>query len=77
MLADVATGSGDDTRSMVAGGVPTFAFRQDATRYFDIHHSADDTLDKIDKVQMNQNVAAWATMLYLAASAPQDFRKAP
>jgi hypothetical protein len=74
LLPDVATGSGDDTRSMAAGGVPAFAFRQDASRYFDIHHSADDTLDKVDKVQLNQNVAAWATVLYLFASAPDDFR---
>jgi hypothetical protein len=71
-----ATGAGDDVRTMISGGVPAFAFRQDATRYFDIHHSADDTLDKVDKLQMNQNVAAWATLLYLAASAPDDFRTA-
>jgi Zn-dependent M28 family amino/carboxypeptidase len=77
VLADAATGAGDDVRSMIAGGVPAFAFRQDATRYFDIHHSADDTLDKVDRQQLNQNVAAWATLLYLAASAPDDFRKAP
>lgn len=74
VLLDTATGSGDDTRSMTTAGVPAFAFRQDASRYFDIHHSADDTLDKIDRVQMNQNVAAWTTLLYLAASGPQDFR---
>jgi Zn-dependent M28 family amino/carboxypeptidase len=77
VLADPATGAGDDVKGMIAGGVPAFSFRQDASRYFDIHHSADDTLDKVDKVQMNQNVAAWAALLYLAASAPQDFRKAP
>jgi hypothetical protein len=77
VLADAATGAGDDVRSMIAGGVPAFAFRQDATRYFDIHHSADDTFDKVDRTQLNQNVAAWATMLYLAASASDDFRKAP
>ncbi|MDB5438044.1 MAG: peptidase family protein [Caulobacteraceae bacterium] len=74
VLPDAATGSGDDTRSMTTAGVPAFAFRQDASRYFDIHHSADDTLDKIDKVQLNQNVAAWTTVLYLAASGLQDFR---
>ena len=74
---DPATGAGDDVRSMIAGGVPAFSFRQNASRYFDIHHSADDTLDKIDRLQMNQNVAAWATLLYLAASAPEDFRTPP
>lgn len=77
IASDPATGAGDDVRTMIAGGVPAFSFRQNASRYFDIHHSADDTLDKIDRVQMNQNVAAWATMLYLAASAPDDFRTAP
>ena len=77
VLKETATGAGDDTRSMVAGGVPAFAFRQDASRSFDIHHSADDTLDKVDKVQLNQNVAAWSVMLYLAASASTDFRTPP
>lgn len=37
--------------------------RQDGTRYFDIHHTPDDTLDKIDREQLRQTVAAWTATL--------------
>ena len=36
---------------------------QDGTRYFDLHHTPDDTLDKVDPAQLRQNVAAWTAML--------------
>ena len=39
------------------------ALRQDGTHYFDWHHTPDDTIDKIDKDQLRQNVAAWTAML--------------
>ena len=55
-------------------GVPLAGLMQDGTRYFDIHHSADDTFDKIDRAQMDQNVAAWAAFAYLAADSDVDFR---
>lgn len=67
-----AEDGGSDLESLV--GVPLAALAQDGTRYFDIHHSADDTLDKIDKDQMNQNVAAWVAFTYLAADSDVDFR---
>jgi carboxypeptidase Q len=41
---------------------------QDGTKYFDLHHTPDDTLDKIDKAELRQNVAAWATVIALLAS---------
>ena len=52
-------------------GAPVIDLGQDASRYFDIHHTADDTLDKIDPAQLDQNVAAWATVLAIAANAPE------
>ena len=36
---------------------------QDMTQYFDIHHTADDTLDKIDPIALQQNVDVWAAVL--------------
>jgi len=36
-------------------------------------HSANDTLDKIDPVQLKQNVAAWVAMVRLAAPADVPF----
>lgn len=69
-----ATFGGSDTEEIQEAGVPVFNFAQDATRYFDIHHSADDTLEKVDPEQLNQNVAAWAAFLYLVADSDIDFR---
>jgi hypothetical protein len=43
---------------------------KDGTRYFDLHHTPDDTLDKIDPAQLEQNVAAWAAVLGVVANEP-------
>ena len=48
---------------MIADGHPGVSLRQDGTDYFDLHHTPDDTLDKIDLAALRQNVAAWTTML--------------
>jgi carboxypeptidase Q len=55
--------SGSDIEVMLNVGTPGVTLHQDATRYFDIHHTPDDTLDKIDAAQLRQNVATWTTML--------------
>jgi hypothetical protein len=47
---------------------------EDGSRYFDLHHTADDTLDKVDPAQMSQNVAAWAALVWLIADSDVDFR---
>jgi carboxypeptidase Q len=66
--------AGTDIEPSVEGGVPAFVLFQDATHYFDIHHTADDTLDKVDRAQLDQNVAAWAALVWLAADSSVDFR---
>jgi hypothetical protein len=43
---------------------------QDGTRYFDLHHTPDDTLDKIDPVQLRQNVAVWTQVVGILANEP-------
>jgi Zn-dependent M28 family amino/carboxypeptidase len=63
--------------SIQKAGVPVFSLSQDATRYFDYHHSADDTLAIVDPAQLDQNVAAWATVLYTLANSDVDFRHLP
>ena len=67
-------GSGDDTADLVRAGVPAFAVSQDASRYFDWHHSSEDTLDKVDPAQLNQAVATWAAFVYIAANSDIDFK---
>ncbi|WP_332638514.1 M20/M25/M40 family metallo-hydrolase [Brevundimonas sp.] len=65
---------GADIGPLAGAGVPVFGLNQDGTRYFDLHHTADDTLDKIDPKQMSQNVAAWAALVWLIADSDVDFR---
>jgi carboxypeptidase Q len=73
-----ASHAGTDVGPTVEAGVPAFALLQDGTQYFDIHHTANDTLDKVDREQLDQNVAAWAALVWLAADSEVDFRsKAP
>lgn len=37
--------------------------KQDGTRYFDLHHTNNDTLDKVDREQLRQNVAVWTVVV--------------
>lgn len=71
---EVETEGGVDVGPMGPLGVPLFGLAQDGTRYFDLHHTANDTLDKIDPAQLNQNVAAWAGLVWLIADSDVDFR---
>lgn len=69
-----ATASGgSDIEPLVKAGVPVIDLQQDGTRYFDIHHTADDTLDKIDPVQLEQNVATWTITLGEIANARETW----
>jgi Zn-dependent M28 family amino/carboxypeptidase len=69
---------GPDFGPLVSGFQhPAATLAQDATRYFDYHHTANDTLDKIDPVKLKQNVMAWVAMVWLAAQADHSFGGAP
>jgi Peptidase family M28 len=75
LAREPALRSGDDIAPLRKLGVPVIAMRQNGLDYFDIHHTADDTFDKIDPAELDQNIAAWAAMAYLAAQSNLDFRK--
>lgn len=51
--------------------------QQDGTRYFDLHHTPDDTLDKIDPAQLRQNVAVWTQVVGLLANEPGPILPTP
>ena len=68
-------GGGPDIGPMEALGVPTAHLLQNGMDYFDLHHTPDDTLDKIDPEQLAQNVAAYAVFAYLAAELDVEFRE--
>ena len=63
---------GADIGALVQAGVPAIDLAQDGTRYFDIHHTPDDTLDKIDPAQLRQNVTVWAATLAILANSSND-----
>jgi Zn-dependent M28 family amino/carboxypeptidase len=65
---------GADTAPLAQLGVPIFLLNQDGMKYFDVHHTPNDTLDKIDRQALSQNVAAWASLVWLAADSDVDFR---
>lgn len=64
---------GADVAAIIAAGTAGIDLTQSGLNYFNLHHNADDTLDKVDPVQLRQNVAAWTTMLAIVAHAPEDF----
>jgi hypothetical protein len=69
-LDGIAGTPGPDLGFLAKRGVPWLQLAQDATGLFDHHHSANDTLDKIDPTALNQNVAAYAAFAWLAANVP-------
>ncbi|MFT7467532.1 MAG: Zn-dependent M28 family amino/carboxypeptidase, partial [Candidatus Pseudothioglobus sp.] len=67
-------GGGPDISPMAAQGVPTVRLNQNGMDYFDLHHTPDDTLDKIKPAELAQNIAAYAALAYLAAESNVEFR---
>ena len=74
-MEDGPTSGGPDIIPLFRSGVPVFGLQQNGYDYFDLHHTHDDTFDKIDPEHMAQNVAAWATMIWMASEAEVDFRE--
>jgi carboxypeptidase Q len=70
-------GGGADIGTLRAAGVPLFSPIQDSSRYFDLHHSADDTFDKIDREELNTGVAAMAALAYALAEAEAPLERIP
>jgi len=69
--------AGTDLGPWSQAGVAAIDLNQDGTRYFDYHHTPDDTLDKIDPVQLRQNVAAWTAMLASLSGGIESGAKQP
>ncbi len=64
---------GSDLGPLRALGVPVFDLSHDASKYFDVHHTVNDTLAKVDAKALDQTVAAFAVAAYLAAMKQGDF----
>jgi Zn-dependent M28 family amino/carboxypeptidase len=65
----------DDTEADITplanAGVPAFGLWQDTRTYFNYHHTAADTLDKVNPEELAENAAAMAVLAYALANLPQ------
>jgi len=64
-----------DMSLLSKAGMPSVNFAADGMRYFDYHHTANDTLDKINPEDYKQNTAVYMVFAYFAAQTNVDFRK--
>jgi len=62
---------GSDIAPLAKAGVPTLGIMQDGRTYFNYHHTAADTLDKIVPQELRENAAAMALMGYALANLPE------
>ncbi len=70
-VLDLRQHIGADISPMEKAGVPAFSPMQDSRFYFNYHHTAADTLDKIVPRELQENVAVVAVTAYALANAEQ------
>ncbi|QMW23011.1 M20/M25/M40 family metallo-hydrolase [Sandaracinobacteroides saxicola] len=64
---------GPDLVALAEAGVPTLEAQQDGLHYFDVHHTPDDTLDKVEPAALAQNSAVYAVIAWVAANSGVAF----
>jgi hypothetical protein len=62
------TSGGADIEPLKALGVPIIAISQDGTTYFDLHHTPNDTLDKVDPAAPDATIDAYALAAEMIAN---------
>ena len=62
---------GADIAPLAKAGIPVLGIMQDGRTYFNYHHTAADTLDKIVPQELRENAAAMAVMGYALANLPE------
>ena len=72
-----AGGGGVDISPLAYAGVPLLSLAQDNSHYFDWHHSAADTFDKVDPRALAEAAAAFAWMAWALADSPVRLPPAP
>ena len=72
----VPGGGGADIGPISAAGkVPMMAYAGDPTKYFTIHHTPADTVDRIEPQEVAKAAASIAAMVYVIADMPQSLPK--
>lgn len=74
---DRPAGGGADIGQMRRQGLAVVDLNQDASAYFDVHHTANDVLAQVDPADIAFNVAAYATFVYFAAETETVFGPVP
>ncbi|XQW85527.1 M20/M25/M40 family metallo-hydrolase [Thalassotalea piscium] len=64
-----------DMSLFTEAGMPSLNFAPDGSKYFDYHHTENDTLDKIDPEALKQATTIYALFAYFAANSTVDFRQ--
>jgi carboxypeptidase Q len=64
-------GGADIGPSIQEAHIPGMSLEVDGSKYFLIHHTPADTIDKIDPIEMAKCAAAIAVMAYVVADLPQ------
>ncbi|WP_395333537.1 M20/M25/M40 family metallo-hydrolase [Novosphingobium sp. BL-8H] len=73
-----AADGGEDVSGIIqAQNLAVIDLGQDGMHYFDLHHTPDDTLDKVDPAALQQNVDAWTAVLKVVANEPGEIAKVP
>jgi carboxypeptidase Q len=72
-LSDIVAGGGgaDIEPTAQAGNAPMMAYLGNPTRYFVIHHTAADMVDRITRQEVSKAAAAIAVMAYVVAEMPE------
>jgi hypothetical protein len=63
--------TGEDIAGLTEQGVPSFAPIQDSRFYFNYHHTAADTFDKVDPQHLNENAAVMTVLAYALADSAE------
>jgi carboxypeptidase Q len=76
-MQEVLPGGGGADIGPIAtlGKVPMMAYSGDSTKYFTIHHTNADTVDRIDPRDVSKAAASIAAMVYVIADMPQTLPK--
>jgi len=69
--------AGADLIPLQAAGVPVLGVNQDMSSYFDWHHTAADTVDKIDPVDLALVVATFSVLTQALAETPERLPASP
>ncbi|MAB79706.1 MAG: peptidase M28 family protein [Planctomycetes bacterium] len=73
----ISGGGGVDISPLAASHVPLVGYLPDAQRYFDLHHSASDTLDEVNERELALGAAAIASLAWLVADLPETLPPNP